>query len=139
MKGFEKIQTGNWQKKGVGQIQPVCPSNEEVLDTLKILSHDLRGSLVSLSAILKLLTRGHYGKMEGSVESCLRDLQERVTHLIGMSEECLERSFSLDRGAETHEEVFDLREDIIHPVLKKSVSQLLTSLETSERVEKYGI
>jgi len=36
--------------------------HEEVSNVLKILSHDLRGSLVSISATLKLLNTGYYGK-----------------------------------------------------------------------------
>ena len=125
MKGFRKTATENRLKKEEGQLKSIsCPSNEERLNMVKILSHDLRGSLVSISATLKLLSRGYYGKMEVPVENSLRELLERVTHLIGMSEECLEKSFSFDGSVAIKQEVLDLREDIIHPVLEELSSEI---------------
>ena len=94
MKGFRKTVTENRLKKEENQLKSISsPSNEDLMNMVKILSHDLRGSLVSISATLKLLSRGYYGKMEDPVENSLNELLERVTHLIGMSEECLEKLF----------------------------------------------
>ena len=112
-------------EKEEGQLKSISsPSNEDLLNMVKILSHDLRGSLVSISATLKLLSRGYYGKMENPVENSLRELLERVTRLIGMSEECLEKSFSFDGNVAIKQEVLDLREDIIHPVLEELSSEI---------------
>lgn len=91
---------------------------------VKMLSHDLRGSLVSMSATLKLLGRGYYGTMDEAVESKLRELLEGMTHLIGMSEECLGKAFSLGGNVTTKHEVLDLRKDIIHPVLEELSSEI---------------
>ena len=44
------------------------------MNALKIMLHDIRGSLVSMSATLKLLIRGYYGKMEEGVTNHLKEL-----------------------------------------------------------------
>jgi signal transduction histidine kinase len=125
MKGFRKAMTEDQLEKKEGQLKPISyPPNGDLLDMVKILSHDLRGSLVSVSATLKLLSRGYYGKMEDPVENSLRELLKRVTYLIGMSEECLEKSFSSDGSVAIKQEVLDLREDIIHPVLEELSSEI---------------
>ncbi len=48
--------------------------DEGVLNMVRIMSHDIRGSLISLSAALKLLSRGYYGKMDEGVANNLKDL-----------------------------------------------------------------
>lgn len=101
--------------------------NEELLNILKMMSHDLRGSLLSILAILKLLDRGYYGNMEESVKIKLKEIFERVNVLIGMTEEYLSRAFSVNEDLEADHEVLDLRQDIINPILKEF------SLELKER------
>jgi signal transduction histidine kinase len=125
MKGSRKSMTVTRLKEGNGQPKShPCPWNEETSNMVKMLSHDLRGSLVSMSATLKLLSRGYYGKMDETVENKLRELLEGMTHLIGMSEECLGKAFSLDGNFTIRQEVLDLREDIIHPVLEELSSEI---------------
>ena len=91
---------------------------EEITNVLKILSHDLRGSLVSISATLKLLNRGYYGKIDGEVGNKCRELIENVTHLIGMCEESLNRALMAKDRLSFNQELLDLRGDIVHPVLR---------------------
>jgi signal transduction histidine kinase len=138
MKGFRKTVTEDRLEKEGGQLKSIsCPSNEDLLNMVKILSHDLRGSLVSISATLKLLSRGYYGKIEDPVENSLREVLERVTHLIGMSEECLEKPFSFDGSVAIKQEVLDLREDIIHPVLEELSSEIRDHrLRVDNRLER---
>ena len=125
MNRSQKTRTVTRLKKGDGPLKPsCCPLNEEALNIVKILSHDLRGSLVSMSATLKLLSRGYYGEMDEAVENKLRELLERMTRLIGMSEESLGKAFSLDESFIIKQEVLDLREDIIHPVLEELSSEI---------------
>jgi signal transduction histidine kinase len=100
------------------------PLNEENLNMLKIMSHDLRGSLVSTLATLKLLTRGYYGRMDHEVENKLQELQDRVTRSIRMAEECLEKALSAEGNAATGQEVLDLRKDVIHPVIEELSSEI---------------
>jgi K+-sensing histidine kinase KdpD len=98
--------------------------NEEFLNLFKILSHDLRGSLVSTLATLKIITRGSYGRMDKGVESKLQELLERVTYSIRMAEECLDRTSSAEGNLNIKQEVVDLRRDIIHPVLEEFSSEI---------------
>ncbi len=100
------------------------PLNEEDLNMLKMMSHDLRGSLLSISATLKLLSRGYYGGVDEGAEEKLKELFEKVTRLIGMSEECLGRVYSAASESEVKQEVLDLRKDIIHPVLEELSSEI---------------
>lgn len=98
--------------------------NKQILNMLKIMSHDLRGSLVSISATLKLLNRGYYGKMDEGVQNKLNELFEKTIGLIGISEEFLGRAFSVSGDLETEQEVLDLRKDIISPVLNELFPEL---------------
>jgi len=110
-----------------GDAQPKSyarPFNEEALNMLKIMTHDFRGSLVSISATLKLLSRGYYGRMDEGVEKKVKELLEKMTFLIGMSEECVGRVLSAEGHLEVKQEVLDLRKDIIHPVLEELSSEI---------------
>jgi signal transduction histidine kinase len=103
--------------------------HEEISNVLKILSHDLRGSLVSISATLKLMSKGYYGKVDGEVENKCKELMENVTRLIGMCEEYLNRVVTAKDHLEFDQELLDLREDMVHPVLE----------ELSPEIEAYRI
>jgi len=98
--------------------------NEEILALLRIMSHDLRGSLVTALATLKLLARGHYGRMDPGVEKKLQELLDHLTRSVGMSEECLERAFSAEGNEDGNLGVLDLRKDVIHPVIEELSSEL---------------
>lgn len=99
-------------------------TNEELLNFLKIMFHDFRGSLLSILAILKLLNRGHYGEINESVSIKLEELFEKVRGLIGMMEEYLNEVFSFNGDLKIEHEVLDLREDILNPVLKELSTEL---------------
>ena len=98
--------------------------NEKVLNMVKIMSHDIRGSLVSMSATLKLLSRGYYGKMDERVANNLKDLLSKTVNLIGITEEYLGRTFSVNDDLETVGETVDLRQDIINPVLEELSAEI---------------
>jgi signal transduction histidine kinase len=93
--------------------------HEKILNMMKIMSHDIRGSLVSMSATLKLLSRGYYGKMDEDVAKSLKELLAKNIGLIGITEEYLGRTFSVNDDLEIQEEVLDLMQDIINPVLEE--------------------
>jgi signal transduction histidine kinase len=84
---------------------------------IKVLSHDLRGPLVSLAAAMKLLKKGFYGQMHDGVRDELNNLSQRVTSLIGILEEFLARVL-LNNGDESIlKETLRLQKDILEPVL----------------------
>jgi signal transduction histidine kinase len=98
--------------------------NEKMLNMVKALSHDVRGSLLSISATLKLLSRGYYGKMDEAVVHRIKELFSKTSGLIGMTEEYLGRSFSVNNDLNTEVESLDLMKDVLVPVLKELSSEL---------------
>jgi light-regulated signal transduction histidine kinase (bacteriophytochrome) len=64
-------------------------SGENILNLSKILSHDIRSSLLSMLATLKLLNRGYYGKMDEEVGHKIKDLLSSATRLTEIAEACL--------------------------------------------------
>ena len=109
----------NFQPEGCEQT-----SDERLINAMKVMSHDIRGSLVSISATLKLLSRGHYGKMDEGVVNRLQELFSKVTGLIGITEEYLATSFSANDNLEIKGEALDLVRDILIPVLKEFSPEL---------------
>ncbi len=98
--------------------------NEKILSMVKALSHDVRGSLLSISATLKLLSRGYYGKMDEAVVRRIRELFSKTSGLIGITEEYLSRSFSANNDLTTEVGALDLMKDVLIPVLKELSSEL---------------
>jgi signal transduction histidine kinase len=111
------------QKKPSSDSQPHL-LNEQVLNMVKIMSHDIRGALISMLATLKLLNRGYYGKMEEAAANRIKDLLSNATSLTAITEEYLGRAFLVDDDLEIEQEVLDLRQDIIDPVLDEFSVQL---------------
>jgi len=81
------------------EIRGANPS-DEVLNMMRIMSYSIIGSLISMSATLKLLSRGYYGKMDETVANSLKDLLSTTVGLIGMTEEWLGKTLSIDEGFE---------------------------------------
>ena len=72
--------------------------DEGILNLLTIMSHDIRSSLLSMLATLKLLNRGYYGKMDEEVAQRIKELLSNATRLSGIAEECLGRTFGVLEG-----------------------------------------
>jgi signal transduction histidine kinase len=98
--------------------------NEKILNMVKMMAHDVRGSLLSISATLKLLSRGHYGKMDEGAMNRIKELFSKISGLIGMTEEYLGRSFSVNDDLETKGDTLDMMKHILIPVLKELSSEL---------------
>ena len=98
--------------------------NQHILNMLMIMSHDIRGPLVSIAATLKLLLRGSFGGMDGSVWNTVSDLMARVRRLIGLAEECLGSAHSFERVLLKEKEFVDLRQDIIDAVLDEVSNEI---------------
>jgi signal transduction histidine kinase len=98
--------------------------NEKMLNMVKALSHDVRGSLLSISATLKLLSRGYYGKMDEAVVQRIKELFSNTSGLIGITEEYLGRSFSVNDDLNTEGESLNLMKDALIPVLKELSPEL---------------
>ena len=98
--------------------------NQHILNMLMIMSHDIRGPLVSIAATVKLLLRGSFGRMDGSVWNTVSDLMARVRRLIGIAEECLGSARSFEGVLLKDKEFVDLRQDIIDAVLDEVSNEI---------------
>jgi len=74
--------------------------DENILNLLKTMSHDIRSSLLSMLATLKLLNRGYYGKMDEEVANKIKELLSSATRLTGIAEEWLGRTFAVNEKVE---------------------------------------
>jgi signal transduction histidine kinase len=74
--------------------------DENILNLLKIMSHDLRSSLLSMLATLKLLNRGYYGKMDEEVAHQIKELLSSATRLTRIAEAWLEGTLAGPEEAE---------------------------------------
>jgi signal transduction histidine kinase len=124
MRIFQSIERLDARSRGPQPESFDLGLNEKILNIVKALSHDVRGSLLSMSATLKLLSRGHYGKMDEAVVHRIKDLFSKTSGLIGMTEEYLGRSFSVNNDLNTEVESLDLMKDVLIPVLKELSSEL---------------
>ncbi len=98
--------------------------DEKTLNKMEVMTRDVREPLVSISATLKLLTRGHYGKMDEEVLNTIKELSSKITGLTGITEEYLLRSLLANNDLETEGEPLDLMRHILIPVLKEFYPEL---------------
>jgi len=81
--------------RGMGSLKesasqgPKPEPDENLLNLLKIMSLEIRSSLLSMVATLKLLNRGYYGTLDEEVANRIKDLLSSATRLTGIAEACL--------------------------------------------------
>jgi signal transduction histidine kinase len=92
-------------------------TNEEILNILKIMSHDIRGPLTTLGAGLKLLKKGAYGRMDSKASYQIDQLFSVLKGLMGNVEDFLGRAFSINGGLEMSREPLHLNREVVQPVL----------------------
>lgn len=92
--------------------------SEPPLTLMKVLFHDFRGALVSMSATVKLLCRGYYGRIDEGAEAQLQALSARMASLAQLFEESLEKILACSDG-DDEQEALDLKQDVIDPVLEE--------------------
>ncbi len=98
--------------------------NENILNMVKIMSHDIRGPLVALTATLKLLQRGSYGSMDDSVANTVQDLSVRVKQILGIAEDCLGKAHAVDEHMKIEKHEIDLRQEVIDAVLDELSNEI---------------
>ncbi len=99
------------------------------MNRLMTIFHDIRGAMVSISAVLKLIARGTYGEMDREVADKLQEVSARIKKLIGITEEFMSKALLGNGNEETEGETWDLRQEIMGPVVD----------EFSEEVKDYQI
>jgi signal transduction histidine kinase len=103
---------------------PPAEVNDRALDRLTMMFHDLRGSMVSSAASLKLLIRGKFGGMDAEALAKLREVSDNVNILILLTEEFMTKAFSGRGDGEMEKEILDLRHDVVNPVLEELAAEL---------------
>jgi PAS domain S-box-containing protein len=110
------------RKRGAALLeseQRVRRLNEHILNMVMALSHDIRGPLVAIASILKLMLRGAYGKLDQNPANTVQDLLSRCARLLGTAEDYLGKASIVGGSMEMEREVLDLRQDIIDAVLEE--------------------
>jgi len=96
---------------------------KHVLDMLSIATHDMRGPLISIGSMIKLLIRGTFGSIDESVKVTLLDISARISCLEKLMGEYLCKSSLMDIKT-PDKEYLDLRQDIIDPILDEFLSEI---------------
>ena len=103
----------------------VAPSgaagNELELNRWMMMLHDLRGSMLSTAASLKLLIRGRNGVMDGKARGKLQEISDKVDKLILFTEEFMNQAIA---NRDSEQEVLDLQRDVVSPVLEEFAGDL---------------
>lgn len=87
---------------------------------LSIATHEIRGSLASISSTIKLLKHGSYGFIDDSVKVTLDELYHRTRWFEKIVNDYLNKSSLMDlKTGLPKKENLDLRQDIIDPVLEE--------------------
>jgi signal transduction histidine kinase len=94
-----------------------------ILDMVSIATHDIRGPLISIGSIIKLLIRGAFGSIDESVKVTLSDISARISHLESLMGEYLCKSAVMNVEM-PEKEYCDLRQDIIDPILDEYLSEI---------------
>jgi signal transduction histidine kinase len=97
--------------------QSIRRLNKQILYMVMLLSHDLRGPIIAIASILKLMLRGAYGKLDQSPANTVQDLLSRCARLLGTAEDYLGKASVVGNSIKMQREVLDLRQDIIDAVL----------------------
>lgn len=99
--------------------QPQRPFNSEVFSSLmRQVMHDVRGEVVNLEIMIKLLQRGKFGTIEDEVNGALLTMQEKLVQVKGLTADyCLLTRNLLQGNGDIPTERIGLREEIIGPVL----------------------
>ena len=98
--------------------------NERILNMVMILSHDVRGPLISIISILKLLLRGSFGKLDQNLANTVKDLLSRCLRLLGTTEDYIGKASIVGGSVKMEREVLDLRQDIIDIVLEEMADDI---------------
>ena len=91
---------------------------------MMLLSHDIRGSMVSTAASLKLMARGMFGEMSEPAKAKLHEATGRIEKTIHLIEDFIGRSLADRRPGAREEDVLDLTEDIVEPVLAELAAEI---------------
>jgi len=99
--------------------QTATAVNARALDRLMMIFHDLRGSMVSTAASMKLLVRGTFGEVGGAALEKLQEVSGNMDRMICFTEEFMAKACPGAIDQEMEKEMLDLRHDVVDPVLEE--------------------
>lgn len=89
-----------------------------------LMLHDLRGSMVSTAAALKLMVRGSHGDMSEGARARLQEVSGRVENLIQLTDEFFGKALGAPDLGERKRDLLDLKADIVEPVLAELATDI---------------
>lgn len=111
------------EDRDVMDLQPERRTAGAAESQMMLMSHDVRGAMVAAAASLKLMARGTYGELSEIAKAKLQEAAGRIENTIHLIEDSLSRSLA-DHPAATDEDVLNLTEDIVGPVLAELADEL---------------
>lgn len=91
---------------------------------MMLLAHDIRGSMVSTAASLKLMDRGIFGEMSEKAKAKLHEITDRIENTIHLIEDFIGRSIGDRRPGTREVELLDVTGDIVEPVLAELAAEI---------------
>ncbi len=108
----------------VQSSQDINMLNDNILQMLRVMSHDIRSPLISMAATLKLLQKGRYGNIDASASNTVMDLLIRVHQLLGIADDCLGKASAVDSLMKMEKTAIDLRQEVIDVVLDELSNEI---------------
>jgi len=127
----------------IEQEQKIIAMSEQIIDMVKIVSHDLSSPLINISTIAKRIMRGSFGEINDEVFKAANEIYRRILKLRGVVLDYLHKFSNLDKGQEVEKENdIDLRKDVIDEVLEELEDCILdnnSNIDSSLGLIPYGI
>ena len=99
--------------------QKAIAMSQQILDMVKIVSHDLSSPLINISVIAKRMMRGSFGEIPSEAYCAVNEIYSRILKLRGAVLDYLYKFTNLSEGQEVEKETIDLRKDVIDEVLEE--------------------
>ena len=118
------------EDRGVMDLQPAkdaaasSGASNVVGPQMMLMSHDVRGAMVATAASLKLMARGTYGELSEPAKAKLHEAAGRIENTIHLIEDSLGKSLVNRRPGARDEDLLDLTEDIVEPVLAELAAEI---------------
>ncbi|MCB2184205.1 MAG: response regulator [Desulfobulbaceae bacterium] len=100
-----------------GSRRSVQSPQDKALTLVKQSMHDIRGGLVNIAGLLKLLRRKNYDSEEELSRSLLQTIDGHLNKMVLLCEDYCAQALTFVRGDTIAEEVLDLEADVIDKVL----------------------
>jgi two-component system, sensor histidine kinase and response regulator len=98
--------------------------NLQAMQGLLMMFHDIRSSVVSSAATLKLLRRGVYGSLGQEANGRLDEVYRRLTKLTEFTEEFVSRAYGDGDVVDIERQSLDLMDDIVEPALQEFSAEI---------------